>query len=66
MNRSNFRYTALCKETYLHLVSELGWVSNTPTLHKLLAHSAELIALNGGRGLKDLSEEGLESNNKTL
>ena len=29
-----------------------------------MQHSAELIALNGGYGLGDLSEEGLEANNK--
>ena len=41
-------------------------MSITPTIHKLLAHSAELININGGRGLKSLSEEGLESNIKRL
>ena len=56
----------ICKDLYLHLRRNLAWVSITPTIHKLLAHSAELIHINGGRGLKSISEEGLESNNKRL
>lgn len=60
------KFRELCTSLYLHLVTDLPWVSITPTLHKLLAHSAELIQLNGGFGLKDLSEEGIEANNKRL
>ena len=37
-----------------------------PGCHKLLAHAPQLVKHNGGRGLKRLSEEGLESNNKRL
>ena len=59
-------YTAVTKKLYLLLVEKLAWVSITPTLHKLLAHSGELMDLNRGCGLKAWSEEGMEANNKTL
>ena len=38
----------------------------TPTVHKMLAHSWELISMNGGRGLGIYAEEGLEGCNKYL
>ena len=46
------QYKEHCKNAYIHLINELPWVSITPTLHKLLAHSWELIALNEGEGLR--------------
>ena len=37
---------------------EFKWASITPTLHKILGHSLELmIRFNEGRGMKGLSEE---------
>ena len=54
------KYKKSCDELYNLLLTDLSFVSITPTLHKLLAHSAELIEGNGGKGLKNLSEEGLE------
>ena len=33
----------LCKDTYLLILDSFPWASITPTLHKLLAHSEELI-----------------------
>ena len=45
---------------------DLMWISVPPSLHKLLAHSWELIELNDGRGLKCFDESGLEANNKIL
>lgn len=61
------KFSNACKDLYLLLLSPpLEWVSITPTLHKILAHSAELIQRNGGRGLKRLSEEGIEACNKRL
>ena len=66
----------LCTELYLFLIQsfprvtdkhvEGPWISITPSLHKLLAHSWELIELNGDRGLRRLDESGLEGNNKIL
>ena len=57
---------------YIHIVTEFTnsagelWVSVSPTLHKLLAHSWELISLNDGEGLEHLDESGLEGCNKIL
>ena len=36
------------------------------TLHGVLHHSADLITLNDGYGQGNLSEEGLEANNKDI
>ena len=60
------QYKEHCKTAYIHLINELPWVSITPTLHKLLAHSWELIALNEGEGLRRLDESGMEGCNKLL
>ena len=66
----------LCTELYAFLIRSFPrvtkqhlpgpWISITPSLHKLLAHSWELIELNGERGLRNLDESGLEGNNKIL
>ena len=45
-------YRALCTTLALFLVQELKWVSITPSSHKLLAHSWELIVINENYGLK--------------
>ena len=42
------------------------WISITPSLHKLLSYSWELIELNDERGLRNLDKSGLEGNNKIL
>ena len=69
-------YKKLCTELYLFLIRSFPrvikkhlpgpWISITPSLHKLLAHSWELIELNGDQGLRNLDESGLEGNNKIL
>ena len=67
-------YKKLCTNLYLfllhsfpHVTNKPGtWISITPSVHKLLGHSWELIELNEGRGLKNLDESGLEVNNKIL
>ena len=57
----------MCKDTYHLIIDTFPWVSITPTLHKVLAHSTELIQqFNGGRGLKSFSEEGLEASHKYI
>ncbi len=54
-----------CNETYEFIVVNFNWDNITPSLHKLLPHSAELIEkYNNGFGLKCFSEEGLEALNK--
>ena len=61
------KFPTLCSDTYQLIIETFPWASNTPTLHKVLAHSAQLIEeYNGGRGLKSLSEEGLEACHKHI
>ena len=58
---------SICKYIYEFIVVELPWVNITPSLHKLLAHSAELIqSCNDGYGMKQYSEEALEACNKLI
>ena len=41
----------LCTNTYLLILDSFPWASITPTLHKVLAHSEELIRnINSGYG----------------
>ena len=66
------KYKNYCLQLYVHLVTSFRnssgspWLSIRPTLHKLLAHSWELIALNNGECLERIEESGLEGNNKIL
>ena len=69
-------YRQFCTEFNIFLLSEFPrhtqkhlpgpWISITPSLHKVLAHSWELIQLNESFGLGNLDESGLEGNNKLL
>ena len=59
----------LCTTFYLlypRNTEKQTWISITPSLHKLLGHSWELIELNADCGLKNFNETGLEANNKIL
>ena len=61
------KFTTLCRDTYELIIVSFPWASITPTLHKILAHSAQLIdEYNGGRGMKYFSEEGLEACHKYI
>ena len=67
------KYKNLCYSVYIFLLQKFqsqtkqcSWVSITPTVHKLLAHSWELIDSNDGYGLGSLDESGLEGCNKLL
>ena len=40
------------------------WIKISPTVHSLLAHFWELFERNGGDGVGELSESGLEADNK--
>ena len=74
VNSAEFRN--LCTELYLFLLRNFPrisnrhlpgpWISITPTLHKVLGHSWELIEFNDGEGLGSLDESGLEGCNKIL
>ena len=65
-------YKEHCKEFYLFLLSSFtddqgeSWVNITPSLHKVLSHSWELIESNDEHGLGSFDESGLEGNNKIL
>ena len=60
-------FERICKDTYGHILDNYPWPNVTPTLHKVLGHSVELMTrYNEGRGMKALSEEGLESCNKHI
>ena len=57
----------LCTSTYLLILDSFPWVNISPTLHKVLAHSEDLLRdLNSGFGLKCFSEEGSEACNKLI
>ena len=60
------RYKKLCQTTYQAVIESFPWVLISPSLHRVLAHSAELIEMNDLRGLGSQSEEGLEALNKSI
>ena len=54
----------LFKSTYEYIVNSFPWISITPSLHKILAHSTEFIDKYNECGLKLYSEECIEALNK--
>ena len=56
----------LCQEVYRRLVQAFPWAIISPSVHRVLAHGWEVIQMNDGHGLGDLSEEGLEALNKNI
>ena len=56
----------LTMETYMKLVTCFPWCVVSPSVHRILAHSWEVIQGNNGCGLGSLSEEGLEALNKYI
>ena len=59
-------FEQLTTETSLQIARNLKWVQVNYTLHGLLHHSAELIAINDSWSIGELSEEALEANNKYI
>ena len=59
-------YHSLCKSTLVTIVTHFPWAKVSPSLHKVLCHTGELIELNDGKGLGSQSEEGLEALNKYI
>ena len=55
-----------CKETMLLYLSQFSWYPMSQSMHQILAHLAERIDLNGGTGIGELSEQGLEATNKEI
>ena len=60
------KFGNLCTSTYIAILIHFTWVNLTPTVHKILAHSAELIQNNSCLGVGHLSEEGLEVQHKII
>ena len=60
------RFQKFCNNTYTYLLTNMPWVSVTPTVHKVLGHSWELIELNSSYGLGALDESGMEGCHKVL
>ena len=56
----------LGKEVNLRIVQLFPWAAVSPSVHRILAHSWEVIELNGEFGWGDESEEGLEALNKQI
>ena len=56
----------LCTEVNFVLVLFFPWVKVSPSVHRILAHSWEVILFNDGFGLGGESEEGLEALNKYI
>ena len=60
------KFSKLCSSTYIYILTYFKWANLTPTVHKILAHSAELIRNNACLGVGHLSEEGLEAQHKII
>ena len=58
------KYQKLVTETSLLIAHNFHWSQINYTLHGILHHSHQLIVMNHGIGLGELSEEALEANNK--
>ena len=59
-------FESLCKDTNILIAQEFPWSTIPPSIHRLLAHSAERIQLNDGHGLGNQTEEPLEAQHKLL
>ena len=53
-------------ETLVLIVKTFPWAKISTSVHQILAHGWEKIQWNGEKGLGNLSEEGLEANNKFI
>lgn len=60
------RFKELCDETSFNICENFSWVRINHTLHGTLHHSPELMIRHDGQALGNLSEEGLEANNKDI
>ena len=60
------KFGNLCTSTYVNILTYFAWADLTPTVHKILSHSMQLIQNNSGLGVGHLSEEGLEAQHKII
>jgi hypothetical protein len=56
-----FDFNDYCLDTYAFILETWPWVRVSETIHRMLAHSAEVIVINGNRGLLRMGEHGNES-----
>ena len=56
----------LGRQVYFLIVRRFPWAAISPSVHRILAHSWEVIQLNDCYGLGNQSEEGLEALNKNI
>ena len=60
------KFKEFCKEAYIFKVQSFDWASLPVTQHRGYSHFADVIQLNDGIGLGDVSESCLESSHKIL
>ena len=60
------KYRQMLTEVHIKLLQCFPWCAVSPSVHRILAHSWEVIELNNGFGLGNKSEEGLEALNKYI
>ena len=60
------KFGDICTSTYIDILTYFGWVEISPTAHKILAYTTELIQNNACLGVGHLSEEGLEACHKII
>ena len=60
------KVSRLVKLVNIQLVQCFPWIAISPSVHRIIAHSWEVILLNNSFGLGDQSEEGLEALNKNI
>ena len=56
------KYDKLCKDVNVEIIKMFPWAKISESMHRVLAHSAELIEDNGNFGLGGQSEEGATGN----
>ena len=59
-------YKLFCLDTYILFNKLFPWFEVSQSVHRYLAHGADVIAMNGSMGLAQLSEGPLESCHKVL
>ena len=63
---SQKRQVNVVKLVYTNIVHLFPWAVVSPSVHRILGHAWERIEQNGGYGLGNVSEEGLEALNKWI
>ena len=60
------KFKQFCTDAYVFKIKAFDWPSLTVSLHRAYGHLPEIISLNDGLGLGDVSETCLESSHKVL